>query len=201
MAVTSSVASSGLLDVLPAAGEWTEADYYPLSERGRLVDLSDGNVEVIEVPTDFHQLILLRLSLALQLFVSQHKLGRVRFAPLPVRLWPGKIREPDLMFMSTAHVGRIGKYWGVPDLAVEILSEGTEFKDRNIKRIEYEQAGVSEYWIIDPEALSVEILSRNEQTAGYDTAALLGQDATLTSALFPGFSLALADLFADENSE
>jgi Uma2 family endonuclease len=41
---------------------------------------------------------------------------------LPVELWSGKIREPDLMFMSAAHASRIGVYWGVPDLAVEILS-------------------------------------------------------------------------------
>jgi Uma2 family endonuclease len=196
--MTSPVASSGLLEVLPAAGEWTEADYNPLSERGRLVELSDGNVEVIEVPTDFHQLILLRLALALQLFVSEHKLGKVRFAPLPVQLWPGKIREPDLVFMSTDHLDRIGKYWGVPDLAVEIISEGTEFKDREVKRSEYARAGIAEYWIFDPQAMSVEALRYNEQTAGYDSAASLGRDATLVSSLFPGLSLRLADLFADE---
>jgi Uma2 family endonuclease len=179
------------LDVL------TEADYYLLSEHGRLVELSDGRVDVIELPTDFHQLILLRLSLALQLFVLQHKLGRIRFAPLPVRLWSGKIREPDLMFMSAAHLDRIGKYWGVPDLAVEILSEGTEFKDREIKRSEYAQAGVVEYWIVDPQAMSIEILRLNDLTRVYEGSSLR-PDAVLTSGLFPGFSMALADLFADE---
>jgi Uma2 family endonuclease len=198
VAVTSPLASSGLLDVLPAAGEWTEADYYPLSERGRLVELSDGSVEVIEVPTDFHQLILLRLVLALQVFVSEHKLGKVRFAPLPVQLWPGKVREPDLVLMSTAHLDRIGKYWGVPDLAVEIIAEGTEFKDREVKRKEYARAGVVEYWIVDPQAMSVEVLRYNEQTAGYDNAPSLNSRATLESSLFPGFSLNLTDLFADE---
>jgi Uma2 family endonuclease len=57
-----------------------------------------------------------------------------------VRLWPGKIREPDLVFMSTGHLDRIGKYWGVPDLAVEIISEGTEFQDREVKRNEYQDS-------------------------------------------------------------
>jgi hypothetical protein len=55
--------SSALMELFPAGGEWTEADYFPLSERGRLV--SEGEIEVIELPTDFHQLILLRLTLAL----------------------------------------------------------------------------------------------------------------------------------------
>jgi Uma2 family endonuclease len=86
------------------------------------------------------------------------KLGHVRFAPLPVRLCPGKIREPDLIFMSSVHSDRIGKYWGVPDLSVEIISEGTGQKDREIKRNEYAKAGISEYWIVDPEAKNVELL-------------------------------------------
>ena len=186
------------MEILPARGEWTEADYYPLSERGRLVELSDRNVEAIEAPTDFHQVILLRLSIVLQLFVASRKLGKVRFAPLPVRLWQGKIREPDLMFMSTAHADRIGKYWGVPDLAVEILSEGTAYKDREIKRIEYAQAGVGEYWIIDPEARTVEVLRQSAEGRVYDSVVVLAQESSLTSRLFPGFSLALDELFADE---
>ena len=196
--MTSPAVISGLLEVLPGAGEWTEADYYPLSERGRLVELSDSNIEVIGRPTNFHQLILLRLSMALQQFVAAHKLGKVRFAPLPVRLWPGKIREPDLMFMSAAHLDRVGKYWGVPDLAVEILSEGTEYKDREIKKSEYARAGVEEYWIIDPDARTLEIFRPRSEGVSYVSAALLSEQSSLYSALFPGFSLALTELFADE---
>lgn len=187
------------MDVLPAAGEWTEADYYPLSERGRLVELSDGNIEVIELPTWFHQIILLRLAMAIKPFVSQHSLGWICFAPVPVQLWPGKIREPDLVFISSAHADRIGQYLGVPDLAVEILSPSTASKDREVKRVEYAQAGVVEYWIIDPEAKSVEVLTkRSEQSPAYDRAALFHQNETLVSGLLPGLGLSLADLFAEE---
>ena len=103
-------------------------------EHGRLVELSDGNLEILDLPSDFHQLILGRIYMWLRIFVSAHKLGKVRFAPLPVRLWKGKIREPDLMFMSAAHTSRIDEYWGVPDLAVEILPEGSTHRDREIKR-------------------------------------------------------------------
>jgi Uma2 family endonuclease len=187
-----------LSELFPAPGEWTEADYFPLSERGRLVELSNGQVEVIELPTNFHQLLLLRLSFALHAFVSASRLGHVRFAPLPVRLWPGKVREPDLIYMSAAHADRIGRYWGAPDLAVEILSKGTEHKDRETKRGEYAKAGIAEYWIVDPEDKKVELL-RLGASGMYETAAILGTQDHLTSALFPGFSLDLADVFAEEN--
>ena len=178
-----------MFDLLPAPGEWTEADYYPFSERGRLVELSDGNLEIIDLPTDFHQLILLRLSTALHTFVTARKLGHVRFAPLPVKLWSGKIREPDLMFMLTAHSWRIGQYWGVPDLAVEIASPGSVHKDRELKRQEYAKAGVAEYWIIDPDAQTVDIYEAGKHLTGTDV---------LTSELFEGFSMPLAELFAEE---
>ena len=175
------------MDLLPAPGEWTEADYYPFSERGRLVELSDGNLEIIDLPTVFHQQILLRLSVALHTFVTARELGEVFFAPLPVKLWSGKIREPDLMFLSTAHASRIGAYLGVPDLAVEILSPGSVYKDREIKRKEYAAAGVVEYWIIDPDVRTVDIYEVGKHFAGTDV---------LTSQLFPGFTLPLAELFA-----
>ncbi len=186
-----------LIDLLPAPGEWTEADYYPFSERGRLVELSDGNLEIIDLPAEFHQLILLRLSFALHAFVAARKLGRVRFAPLPVRLWSGKIREPDLMFMSTAHASRIGQYWGVPDLAVEILSPGTSRKDREIKRREYAKAGVVEYWIIDPESQRI-VMLKGAVGVDFGLRKFLAGDDVLTSEMFDSFALSLAELFAAE---
>ena len=193
--MATAVQPTDILQLLPSPGEWTEAAYFPLSDQGRLVELSEGNIELLPLPTDFHQLILLRLSLALHLFVSTRRLGQVRFAPLPVRLWPGKVREPDLMFLSRAHQDRIGRYWGVPDLAVEILSEGTEHKDREIKRREYALAGVGEYWIIDPEAMTVETL-RRDGGDDYSRSLLLDRDSILTTPLLPGFTLKLSELFA-----
>lgn len=187
---------SNLIELLPGPGEWAEGEYYFVSDRGRFVELSDGNLEFPPMPTDTHQLILGRLYVALFAFVSQHKLGQVRFAPLPVRLWPGKIREPDLMFMSAAHADRIEKYWGVPDLAVEIVS-GSQTdvdRDRKVKREEYAQAGIAEYWLVDPEEKTVEVLRLEGKT--YRDTARLAENDTLTSPTFPGFELSLKELFA-----
>lgn len=183
-----------LADFFPAAGEWTEADYYPISERGGIVELSNGNLEIAPMPTEFHQLISLRLVTALFAFVTQHKLGQVRYSPLPVRLWPGKIREPDIIFMAAAHADRIGKYWGVPDLVVEIISEGDANKDRKVKGEEYALAGIPEYWIIDPDARTLGVLLLDGET--YQTDAHLTESDTLTSPTFPGFEFALQELFA-----
>ena len=182
-----------ILELFPSPGEWTEADYFPLSDRGRMVELSNGDVEVLPLPTDFHQLILLRLTSSLYAFVFLHRLGQIRFAPLPVRLWEGKVREPDFMFMSAAHADRIGTYWGVPDLVGEILSEGTEQKDRETKRAEYARAGIPEYWIIDPWARTVERL----RLSGHEYVLAELVTGALTSTEFPGWSMALSELFAE----
>lgn len=194
--MTSPISAPPYLDLLPAPGEWTEADYFPFSERGRLVELSDGNLEVLDLPTYFHQVILLRLSLVLHTFVAANQLGKVCFAPLPVRLWSGKIREPDLMFMSTAHASRIGEYWGVPDLVVEIISPTSALKDREIKRREYAKAGVTEYWIVDLVDKTVELL-REAERGDYTQSVRFAERDILTSHLIEGFSLSLTELFAE----
>jgi len=194
--MTSPISAPPYLDLLPAPGEWTEADYFPFSERGRLVELSDGNLEVLDLPTYSHQVILLRLSLVLHTFVAANQLGKVCFAPLPVRLWSGKIREPDLMFMSTAHASRIGEYWGVPDLVVEIISPASALKDREIKRREYAKAGVTEYWIVDLVDKTVELL-REAERGDYTQSVRFAERDILTSHLIEGFSLSLTELFAE----
>ncbi|MBM3766339.1 MAG: Uma2 family endonuclease [Acidobacteria bacterium] len=142
---------------------------------------------------ELHQLIQMRLAAILYMFATAHKLGRVRGAPLPTKLAPGKFREPDILFMTTAHSDRIGEFWGVPDLAVEILSPSTSRTDRTIKRAEYQSAGVQEYWISDPDAQTAEIVRFGKETL------LLSDGDVLTSPLFPGWSLSLADLFAPED--
>ncbi len=97
-------------------------------------------------------------------YVERHGLGEVAVAPLRTRLWPGKFREPDIIFMSAEHSDRIGEdYWGVPDLAVEVISprtersRGTEQIDRSEKFEDYLKAGVEEYWLVDPEDKTIEV--------------------------------------------
>src|SRR3990172_7482500 len=144
-------------ELFPFQGQWTDEDYLAL-DTNRLVELSDGNLEVLAMPSELHQAVLARLFLAVANFVIQHGLGEVRFPALRVRLWPGKFREPDLVFMAATHKERIfKKFWGVPDLAVELISDDDPDRDRVRKKSEYALAGISEYWIVDPAGKTVEV--------------------------------------------
>lgn len=184
-------------ELYPAQGEWTEEEYLALPDTNRLVELSDGKVEVAEMPTDPHQLIVGRLFFLAMLFLSTHKRGHLRTAPLRVRLWPGKFREPDLMFMSVEHANRIGvEYWGVPDWVAEVHSQGTRRLDRVIKKREYAQAGIPEYWMVDYEAKTIEVYQLQEEA--YQVSGQFGVGDTLTSGQLPGFELGVADVFAEE---
>jgi Uma2 family endonuclease len=180
----------------PCQGEWSEADYFTLPDTNRLVELSEGALIMPPHPTETHQRITLRLVLAFQSFVEAHDLGIIRFAPLPVRLWPGKVREPDILFVSRAHADRIGEqFYGPPDLVVEVISPGTRRTDRGVKMLEYARAGVSEYWLVDPDARTIEVYTLTE---GVYT--LLGQfgagQATRSQAL-SGFEVSVDEVFAE----
>jgi len=187
-----------ILEFFPYQGEWSEAEYLELAANtNRVVELSEGHLEVHDMPTDFHQLIVVRLISILYPFVLARKLGHVRVSPLPVRLWPGKFREPDLIFMSNQHASRIGEqFWECPDLVVEVLSEGSRNLDRVQKKAEYARAGIPEYWIVDPQTRTVEVYRlENEQYALHHT---LTPGDRLTSHQFPGLELSIEELFARE---
>jgi Uma2 family endonuclease len=148
----------------PRQGEWTEADYLALPETNRIVELSEGRLIVPDMAGDPHQLAVGELFAVVRTFVRDHQLGYVRVAPLPVRLWPGKFREPDILFMSRDHGDRRGEqYWGVPDLVIEVISprtehsSGTERTDRRDKFEEYALAGIPEYWLVDPPRHTIEV--------------------------------------------
>jgi Uma2 family endonuclease len=117
------------------------------------------------MPTTSHQLLVLYLYGLVLAFTSSQGLGTVVVAPLRVRLWRGKYREPDIVFMAAEHAARIGEeFWKGADLVMEVVSGGDEDRRRDLvtKRREYAQAGIPEYWIVDPqeEQLTVLRLSR-----------------------------------------
>jgi len=178
----------------PPQKEWTEADYFALPDTNRFVELSEGELIMPPHPTDTHQRIVGALYRRLHAFVEAHNLGTLRFAPLPVRLWPGKIREPDILFVSHAHADRIGeRVYGPPDLVVEVISAGTRRADRGEKFLEYARAGVTEYWLVDPEGQSIEIFGLEE-----DAYALLGKygpGERARSQVLAGFEVAVDEVW------
>ncbi len=184
-------------ELFPFQGQWTETDYFSLPETNRYLELSEGELIMPPHPTNTHQRILLDLATSLQRFVAEHNLGIVRIAPLPVRLWPGKIREPDILFVAREHRDRIGEqFFGPPDLVIEITSPSARHADRAEKPLEYARAGVSEYWIVDPDAHTVEVLTLRQGV--YELLARYGPGEMARSALLSGFQVPLNALFPQE---
>lgn len=178
----------------PPQGQWTETAYFELPDTNRIVELSEGELTVMPPPSFTHQRVLDNLYSLLKAFVQEHALGVTAFAPLAVRLWPGKIREPDILFYAEQHLERIGVLVsGPPDLAVEILSPGTRQVDRQEKFFEYAQAGIGEYWIVDPEAKTIEVYALVE--GAYELHDRGRPGAQAASRLLSGFAVNVADVF------
>lgn len=184
-------------ELWPPQGQWTEADYFRLPETSRQVELSGGEVTIMAPPGFTHQRVLDNLYSRLKEFVRENELGVTAFAPLAVRLWPGKIREPDIVYYAAGHLDRIGEQVsGPPDLAVEVVSPGTRRTDRHDKFSEYAQAGINEYWIVEPGSETVEVYVLDEGV--YSLFVKAGPDAAsrALSRLLPGFEVAVAVIFA-----
>lgn len=186
---------SEIAELWPLQKEWTEDDYFALPDTNRLIELSEGELIMPPHPTDTHQRVVGILYRLLATFVESHDLGTVRFAPLPVRLWPGKIREPDILFVSHAHADRIGeRVYGPPDLVIEVTSPGTRRTDRGKKYLEYARAGVSEYWLVDPDAQTIEVFVLEEDA--YTLLGKSGRGDRATSRVLAGFKVAVDEVFA-----
>jgi Uma2 family endonuclease len=175
----------------PLQGAWSDLDYLALTQStNRLVELTDGYVEVLPVPTSSHQRILLYLFAQLHAFVVPKKLGEVLCAALRVKIRDGKFREPDLVFMSEEHRGRIGEeFWDGADLVMEVVSRDAESRKRDLlqKPLEYAEAGIPEYWIVDPLEERITVLTLHGQL--YQEHGTFSRSSLATSKLLDGFSV------------
>jgi len=162
---------------------------------GKRYELVRGEVRVTPAPATRHQAIVQNLAMSLGPHVIKNKLGEVYTAPLDVRLSKDTALQPDLIFISDARAGIILENWiaGAPDLVVEVSSPSTATYDRATKLPIYAESGVSEYWLIDSQVKTVEVLKLEGKK--YFVEATLAGDQILTSNLFPGWQLPLHDLF------
>ncbi len=227
-----------LLELLPPQGRWDDDAYLWLTERtARLLELADGRIEVLPMPTDEHQDMLQTLFLALLVYTQAHG-GKAHFAPLRLRIRAGKFREPDLLLLRDAtDPRRSNRFWSGADLVVEVVSpdgaerdltdkvsdhsgceltdkvsdhsgceltdkvsdhSGCELTDKvsdhsgcelTDKVFDYAEAGIPEYWIVDPASGTITML----QLAGdrYHTHGVFGRGMTATVATLPGFAVSV----------
>lgn len=184
--------------LFPAQGQWDEEDYFAI-ETNQLVEFSNGHLEVLEMPSITHQLIALALFRLFDRWVEAQALGKVLLAPIKVQLWPGKYREPDLLFIAPHRLAqRTDQYWLGADLVVEVISPGDRQRDTKTKRREYAQAGIPEYWLVDPEAQTITVLTLT-QTPGASSYRVHGEFRAgqhATSCLLADFVVDVERLFA-----
>ena len=135
------------------------ADLEKWPEDGRRYELYDGEVFVVPSPLPAHQIAAARLHLLLHEYF-QDRGGVVLFAPLDIVLSEHDVVQPDLLVFAAerAHVIDPTKVTREPpDLAVEILSPGTARNDRGRKMQLLARHGVKEYWLVNPEAVRIEV--------------------------------------------
>ncbi len=183
-----------LLDLLPPQGGWEETEYLWLTDRSnRLLELSDGIIEVLPVPTQEHQEVIRFLLFALFGFL-QPRGGNVLFAPLRLRVRERKFREPDLLaVLDTRDPRAQNRYWTGADLVMEVVSPDAPERDLVEKCREYADAGIPEYWIVDPRDRTVTVLTLADGRYAEHGRFAPGQQAT--SALLPDFTVATAAVF------
>lgn len=187
----------------PPQGQWTKDEYLALEDHYGAhirVELTEGRLEVLPVPTEPHQFIILFLLNSLRAFTQERAPGVVLFSGIRVRLQlpdEVKFREPDVVYMSAKHAARRHKeFWDGADLVMEVVSGDAkdQARDWQTKPREYAAAGIPEYWIVDPDKKVIRVLALRGKTYRRHGDFRPGQRAT--SVLLPGFAVAVSEVFA-----
>jgi len=165
-----------------------------LPETNQPHELWDGELIIAPAPFFSHQEIAFRFHRALNDWVEPRELGEVVGAPIDMVLSPHRVVQPDVAFIAKERLAIIERViMGPVDLAAEVVSLGGRNRDRIEKRDLYEQYGVKEYWIIDPEPQMIEVL--HMVNSRYELAMRCGTGATAASCLLPGFEIKVDWLF------
>lgn len=167
-----------------------------LQETNQPCELWDGELIMSPAPSFYHQEVVFRFSHWLYDWVSKRNLGKVVNGPIDMVLSPHRVIQPDVVFISSDHFGIISKTINGPvDLAVEVISLGDRNRDRIEKRDLYEQYGIKEYWLIDPEAQTVEVL--HLENGRYQLFMRSIPNQTAASKLLPGFEVPVTALLQE----
>lgn len=178
----------------------TYEDYLDLPDDGLRHEIIDGEHFVTPAPNDRHQMISQNLEDAIRAYRRTHPEVLHRHAPYEVKLSDVDVVQPDILVITPArrHVRRGRGVTGAPDLVIEILSESNRRYDEVTKRKLYEQFGVVEYWVVDPDIDSVRIYRRDGEVLKRVAETSLEEGGTLTTPLLPDFELPISEVFAEQ---
>ena len=158
-------------------------------------EILNGNRYCVFSPDTGHQRISRNLVVDLVRHVNDEGLGEILHSPYDLILSRKNVAQPDIIFVRKERSGIIGEInlQYAPDLVIEILSVESRNRDLEIKRRIYAQFGIQEYWVIDPNASTVEVLVWSE--LGYVRIRTYKKTERLSSPLMPKLRLPLSRIF------
>lgn len=174
---------------------WTYEDYLKLPDDGNRYEIIGGRIYVSPPPRTFHQTVSRRLQFLFYQLELEKK-GYIFDAPVGLMIPGGTPVEPDLIFLRSDQKELVEEMYikGPPQLIVEILSPSTASRDRTLKLNLYAQARVPHYWIVDPDACTLEVFHLRENR--YEVVAALNKEAVYKATEAGGLEVNLPDLFA-----
>ena len=184
---------------MPSPGvKLTYDDFVQFPDDGLRHELIDGEHYVTPSPNTKHQTVSLNLTVVIGSWLERNPIGQLFHAPFDVVFSNVDVVEPDLLYLSNARAAEALTplhVRGVPELVIEIGSPGTRKRDETVKRRLYEQTGVSEYWVVDPELDTIRVYRR--EGGGFSRVSELSAEAgdVLTTELLPRLEIPLRRVF------
>jgi Uma2 family endonuclease len=172
----------------------TYEDLLALPGDGRRHEIINGEHFVTPSLLRKHQIVVIQLGRLMAEILLERRLGEVYTAPFDVILSNHDVVQPDLMVVLNDRLELVTErgILGAPNLVIEVLSEATERRDRGEKLKLYAKYGVCEYWLVDPEAETIEVYSPSESLQPREH---IRPPDTLKSPLLVGFSVPLRKVF------
>jgi Uma2 family endonuclease len=196
------IAMSRELEIEPAAASpplrMSYEEFLAWADEDTHAEWVDGEVVPMSPVSERHADLADFLRALVRHFLEAHRLGRMLSEPFQMKTrrdLPG--RSPGLLVLLNENLSRLRKNYldGPADLVVEIVSPDSVVRDHETKPREYEEGGVSEYWLIDPLLQQAEFYQRGED--GRYHPLRVGEDGVFHSAVLPGLWLNVAWLWQD----
>lgn len=179
----------------PPQGSWTYDDYVLLPDNGMRYEVLEGDLYMTPAPSSRHQRAVAKLHGRLWEHLQRQPLGEAFLSPIDVILANlASPVQPDLLFIATDRLDIVTETTieGAPDLVVEVLSPGSSLHDRRTKFRLYAQAGVREYWLIDPHERVIEIYVLRGQA--YAPLGTFGPDDSTRSEVLSELSVRVGEI-------
>lgn len=179
----------------PEQGYWTYSDYAALADEQHY-EIVNGVLLMPPAPSWSHQEVVGEIFAYLRTHVQTAGLGGVFVAPIDVELSPTNVFQPDVVVLLKANREKLRDRHivGAPDLIVEVASPSTALHDRLVKYELYARFTVPEYWIVNPEAHTVEVLVLEE--GRYRSFGRYSGKQTLPSRVVPSLAIPVEKFFA-----